>query len=138
MVVAWSWDSVDNQTVAANLAAGKSRLIPSAYKATPIVVDGVMYLSTSFGRVVALDGESGKQLWSFDTKAWETGRPVNLGYNTRGPAYWERGNKKRLFFATYDAYLWSIDAETGKAGRTGQNVLEDGTKVRVVKSGKRS
>ena len=31
-----------------------------------------------------------------------------------------------------------IDPETGEAGRTGQNVLEDGTKVRVVKSGKRS
>jgi large subunit ribosomal protein L24 len=31
-----------------------------------------------------------------------------------------------------------IDPETGTAGRTGQNVLEDGTKVRVVKSGKRS
>ena len=31
-----------------------------------------------------------------------------------------------------------IDPETGKAGRTGQNILEDGTKVRVVKSGKRS
>ena len=31
-----------------------------------------------------------------------------------------------------------IDPETGKAGRTGQKVLEDGTKVRVVKSGKRS
>ncbi|MBG82316.1 MAG: 50S ribosomal protein L24 [SAR202 cluster bacterium] len=31
-----------------------------------------------------------------------------------------------------------IDPETGKAGRTGQKVLEDGTKVRMVKSGKRS
>lgn len=31
-----------------------------------------------------------------------------------------------------------VDPETGKAGRTGQNVLGDGTKVRVVKSGKRS
>lgn len=114
LVVAWSWDSVDNATVAANIAAGNATAVPAAYKATPIVVDGVMYVSTSFGRIVALDAASGSQLWYFDTKAWETGRPVNLGYNTRGVAYWARGDKKRLFFATYDAFLWSIDAETGR------------------------
>ena len=55
LVVAWSWNSVDNETVAANIAAGKAATSPSSYKATPIVVDGVMYVSTSFGRIVALD-----------------------------------------------------------------------------------
>jgi quinoprotein glucose dehydrogenase len=38
---------------------------------------------------------------------------MNLGYNTRGVAYWARGDKKRLFFATYDSYLWSIDVVSG-------------------------
>ena len=113
LVVAWSWDSVDNATVTANLADGNARAVPGGYKATPIVVDGVMYVSTSFGRIVALDAASGRQQWSFDTRAWEIGRPLNLGYNTRGVAYWERGDKKRLFFATYDAFLYSVDAETG-------------------------
>ena len=114
LVVAWSWDSVDNETVAANLAGDNNTAVPSSYKATPIVVEGVMYVSTSFGRIVALDAASGDQRWSFDTRAWEmTGRPVNLGYNTRGVAYWEQGDKKRLFFATYDAFLWSVDTETG-------------------------
>ncbi len=42
------------------------------------------------------------------------GRPNNLGYNTRGVAYWERGGKQRIFYATYDSYLWSLDAETGE------------------------
>ena len=41
LVVAWSWDSVDNETVAANLAAGDDRESPSPYPATPLVVDGV-------------------------------------------------------------------------------------------------
>lgn len=111
--VVWSWSSVDNQTVASSQAAGNNTAVPAGYKATPIVVDGVMYVSTSFGRIVALDAVSGEQKWSFDTRAWEAGRPFNLGYNTRGVAYWERGDKKRLFFATYDAYLWSVDAVTG-------------------------
>ncbi len=114
--IAWSWDSVDNTTVAANIEAGNARTVPAGYKATPIVVNGSMYISTSFGRVVSLDPVSGEQNWSFDTRAWEMeGRPNNLGYNTRGVAYWERNGKKRIFFATYDSYLWSLDADTGEA-----------------------
>ena len=112
--LAWEWESVDNPTVAANLEAGNNRAVPAAYKATPIVVDGVMYVSTSFGRIVALDAFSGEQKWSFDTAAWEAGRPMNLGYNTRGVAHWQKADKQRLFFATYDSYLWSIDLTTGK------------------------
>jgi len=112
---AWSWDSVDNETVAANLAAGNARTVPADYKATPIVIDGTMYVSTSFGRVLALNAATGEPLWQFDTRAWEMeGRPNNLGYNTRGVAYWERGGKQRIFYATYDSYLWSLDAETGE------------------------
>ena len=42
-------------------------------------------------------------------EAWEAGRPMNLGYNTRGVAHWQKDEKQRLFFATYDSYLWSID-----------------------------
>ncbi len=112
---AWSWDSVDNDTVAANIAAGNARTVPADYKATPIVIDGTMYVSTSFGRVVAIDAASGEQRWLFDTRAWEMeGRPNNLGYNTRGVAYWRQGDKQRIFYATYDSYLWSLDAETGQ------------------------
>ena len=43
--VSWEWESVDNPTVSANLEAGNNGAVPAAYKATPIVVDGVMYLS---------------------------------------------------------------------------------------------
>ena len=56
--IAWQWDSVDNATVENNLARDV-RSVPAGWKATPIVVDGVMYVPTSFGRVVALDPTSG-------------------------------------------------------------------------------
>jgi len=114
LVVAWSWDSVDNETVAANIAGNNSTAVPGPYKATPIVVEGTMYIPTSFGRVVALDAQSGEARWVFDTRAWEAGRPANLGYNTRGVAYWEGSGKRRIFFATNDSYLWALDAETGQ------------------------
>jgi quinoprotein glucose dehydrogenase len=111
---AWVWDSVDNATVADNLRQENFRAMPAGFKATPIVIDGVMYIPTSFGRVVALDAASGEQKWVFDTEAWQAGRPANLGYNSRGVGYWEKGDTKRIFYATNDSYLWSIDVETGQ------------------------
>lgn len=113
LTTAWEWQSPDNETVAANLAAENFRAVPGAYKATPLVIDGVMYVPTSFGRVVAIDARSGETLWDFDTQAWRSGRPANLGYNTRGVAFWAAGEKSRIFFATNDSMLWSLDAETG-------------------------
>lgn len=112
--VAWSWDSVDNATAADNIAQENFRVMPAGFKATPIVIDGVMYIPTSFGRVVAMDAASGEQKWVFDTQAWQSGRPANLGYNSRGVGYWEKGDTKRIFYATNDSYLWSLDIDTGQ------------------------
>lgn len=53
----------------------------AASENTPIVVDGVMYVSTPYGRVVALDAESGKQLWAYQV-------PANDQPATRGVSYW--------------------------------------------------
>ena len=41
---------------------------------TPIVVDGIMYVSTPYGRVVALDAESGKQIWAYQVPAQRSAR----------------------------------------------------------------
>ena len=40
----------------------------SAFESTPLVIDGVMYVTTPFSRVIALDPETGKELWSFDPR----------------------------------------------------------------------
>lgn len=113
LVMAWSWESPDNATVADNIAQQNYRAVPAGFKATPIVIGGVMYVPSSFGRVVALDAASGEEKWVFDTEAWSSGRPANLGYNSRGVGYWSSEDKQRIFFATNDANLWSIDALTG-------------------------
>ena len=111
---AWTWQSSDNATVADNFKQENYRATPGGYKATPIVVNGTMYVPTSFGRIAALDAQTGAEKWVFDTKAWEAGRPPNLGYNTRGVGYWEGNGKQRIFLATNDSYLWSIDAVSGE------------------------
>ncbi|MDG0998593.1 MAG: PQQ-binding-like beta-propeller repeat protein [Gammaproteobacteria bacterium] len=130
LVPAWSWDSPDNITVADNIAAENYRSMPAGFKSTPIVIDETLYIPTSYGRVAALNAATGAEIWTFDTAAWESGRPTNLGFNTRGVGYWANNSQKRLFFGTNDSYLWSIDAETGlpdpKFGRKGKIDLTQG------------
>jgi quinoprotein glucose dehydrogenase len=111
--LAWSWFSPDNTTVLENQRQQNFRATPGAFKVTPIAIDGVLFTSTSFGRVVAIDGASGKELWQFDTRSWEAGRPANLGYNHRGVAYWREGDKSRILMPSNDSWLWSLDAATG-------------------------
>ena len=100
----------------------------SAFEATPLVVDGVMYVVSAFHRVFALDPETGKQLWMFDSKL-DKARRVML-YNHRGVSYWSSGEKKRIFLGNQDGRLFSIDAETGKPdpefGDNGRVNLEEG------------
>lgn len=106
--VAWQWQSLDNKIV-----AEKPELTPWTYKATPLAINGVLYISTSLNQVAAIDGASGKQLWEFDTETWHRGRPTNLGFNHRGVSYWTDGSKQRILMPTNDGRLFSLDAKTG-------------------------
>ena len=113
--VAWQWTSPDG-TVAFDNPRGR----PGAFKATPLMVDGVLYIRSSLSIVAAIDAETGEQLWVRDVGSYESGRPTNLGFNSRGVAHWTDGNEARVFLATSDAHLWSFDAETGQPiGRFG-------------------
>ncbi|MCW5982195.1 MAG: pyrroloquinoline quinone-dependent dehydrogenase [Bryobacteraceae bacterium] len=102
--VAWTYHTGD-------LSDGSKWPVRSAFEATPLVVDGVMYLTTAFNRLVALDPETGKELWSFDPKL-DRERYYNL-FAHRGPAYWTNGRERRLYFGTLDGRLFAIDAGSG-------------------------
>lgn len=81
----------------------------STFEVTPIVVDGAMYLSTGFDKVIALDAATGKPKWIFEPLA-----DRNADYSevtSRGVAYWAKG--KRIFVGTIDARLIALDAATG-------------------------
>ncbi len=87
------------------------------------MVDGVLYFTTPTSRVIALDGETGKEIWAFDPFSGDLGthRPVP----NRGVAYWE-GNSpitcageehtvdKRVFYTALDGRLIALDPRTGK------------------------
>ncbi len=85
---------------------------------TPIVIDGVMYITTAYLRVVAVDAETGRERWQFDplTAHPFVHRPTSGGVN-RGCAYWSdgrAGGARRIIHGTSDGRLFSLDALTGK------------------------
>jgi quinoprotein glucose dehydrogenase len=85
---------------------------------TPIVVEGVMYLTTGYLRVVALDAATGREIWQFDPlkdHPFEH-RPASGGVN-RGCAFWSDGRpggERRIIHGTSDGRLFSLEAGSGK------------------------
>ena len=86
------------------------------FETTPVVVDGMLYLSTPSNRIIALDAETGKEIWRFDPQADRTER---IFFQHRGVAYWqnEKGDDRRILYGTFDGRLICLDAITGKLCR---------------------
>src|SRR5215469_18905485 len=62
---------------------------PGMFEVTPLEIDGVLYLSTPYNRVVALDAASGREIWTYDPKAYADGQvPNGTGFVHRGVASW--------------------------------------------------
>jgi len=79
-------------------------------EATPIVVDGVMYTSTAWSKVLALDASTGKVLWQFDPhNEGSKGAHACCDVVNRGVAVW----KGRVYVGTIDGRLIALDASTG-------------------------
>ena len=109
----------------------------AAFEATPILVDGTLYLSTPFNRVIALDPVKGIERWSYDPRV-----DLTKGYSEltcRGVSSWadRRTGKRRIYVATIEARLISLDAATGEPSKDfGQDGQVDLTKdVRLTNRG---
>ncbi|MDE2596642.1 MAG: pyrroloquinoline quinone-dependent dehydrogenase [Sphingomonadales bacterium] len=91
---------------APNISRRRSRFAGS--QVTPLVVGGRMFVSTPYGRVVALDPDSGKELWA--TAIPGPGQP-----SLRGVEYWpgDAQTQPRIVFGTRDGRLIALDAATG-------------------------
>lgn len=88
------------------------------FESTPIAVDGVLYFSTPSNRVIALDAETGKEIWTYDPQA-ENGKPRQY-YQHRGVSFWqsEDGRERRILFGTFDGRLIALDAKSGHPCKT--------------------
>jgi len=79
-------------------------------EATPIVVDGVMYTSGTWGFVYAVDAATGRELWRYDPKAtYQAARNPCCDLVNRGVAVW----KGKVYVASVDGRLHALDARTG-------------------------
>ncbi len=106
---------------------------------TPIVVDNVMYISTPLGKVMALDPATGREIWRYDARV-----NPKVGYGdfaSRGVATWVDSTvkpgmpcRRRIFIATMDARLVSLDAASGNPcfafGVEGTIGLREGLRIR--------
>ena len=82
--------------------------IQATFQATPIVINGVMYVSLPFNDVVALDAKSGHQIWRY-RHDWDDTREMCCGPANRGVAV----DNGRVFMGTVDGRLIALDALTG-------------------------
>lgn len=82
--------------------------IQSTFQATPIVVDGVMYVSLPFNHVVALNARDGRQLWRYQHE--RRTKKMCCGPANRGVAV----AHGKVFMGTVDARLIALDQATGK------------------------
>src|SRR5581483_1149374 len=104
---AWTWDSGEPGPT---------------YQTTPLMIGHVLYLNTPKERVVALDADTGKELWSFDPK-------LTRASSYRGVAYWpgDAKNPARIIAATTDGKIFALNAKTGVpiAGFANNGMLDE-------------
>jgi alcohol dehydrogenase (cytochrome c)/quinohemoprotein ethanol dehydrogenase len=82
-----------------------------AQEATPLVVDGVMYVSTAWSLVKAYEARTGKLLWAYDPQVRrELGVNACCDVGNRGVALWNH----KIYVGAYDGRLVALDAATGK------------------------
>jgi quinoprotein glucose dehydrogenase len=126
------------------LEQSKRLIKKAAFEATPILVDGKLFLSTPYNHVIALDPATGAKLWEYDPN-------VNLEKNysevaSRGVSTWRDEKAKadaacqlRIFTGTLDARLIALDGKTGKLceefGASGQLDLNKDAATQTVWTG---
>ena len=84
------------------------------WESTPLMVEGVLFVTTSLSQVAAIDAATGQTTWLHDPGTWKNGTPSSNGFVHRRVAYWADGNDQRVLVGTGDGYLVCLDAQTGK------------------------
>ena len=111
LAVAWTYDTGEK--------GGGFR----GWSVTPLVIDNVMYFGTYAGKLVALNAETGAELWKFDLKTISpSGR-----YSPRGISYWpgDAQTPPRVVATTTDGLLTQVNAKNGELVRIGEKGYVD-------------
>jgi len=120
--VAWTWKHWET-------ALPQYGTTPGFFEATPLMIGGVLYVTTPYNSIAALDAETGKELWRFDGEAYKLGQLLSAsGWKLRGTAFW-RDNGRLFIFLNSRNRLIALDARTGEPvhtfGKNGEVPIND-------------
>ena len=105
--LAWSWKPNER-------ALPEFGTQPGTFQNTPLMIDDVLYVSTPYNRVVALDARNGRELWRYDPEPYKDGQPPNgTGFVHRGVAAWRDDAGRLRIFMNSRYRLICLDAKTG-------------------------
>ena len=111
--VAWRWQSADAALDLDALRQSQPLISIRNLKATPLMVDGVLYLTTPLYQAAAVDADTGDTIWVYDPKSYlgqlSPHANVGIGFNSRGLAYWTDGREARV--------LWGHERGLPSGGR---------------------
>jgi quinoprotein glucose dehydrogenase len=121
--VAWQWKHWDTPLQ-------EFGTTPGFNETTPLMIDGVLYATTPYNSMAALDAETGKELWRFDGEAYKLGQILSgSGWKLRGTAFWRDGNRLRVMLNSRYR-MFSLESEDGRPVRSfgdgGNTSLTDG------------
>lgn len=131
--------NVATLTTAWTFRTGETLPGSRSFEATPILVDGMLFLSTPLGKIIALDPVTGREQWRHDAAV--NPRHGFGDFTSRGVSAWRDPAaaagavcSRRIIAATIDGRLFALDARTGAAcrdfGRDGAISLRDGLRNR--------
>ena len=142
--LAWVWEGkIDS---GANTRGTNRRRSWSGqpFKATPLMVDGRVFVRTRLSTVVAINAATGNELWEFDPETRLRPRPAMFGWTTRGLAYHKQSNClddtpcERIILLTSDGWMYALDPISGAVidsfGSEGNVDLTQGLRRPLVRS----
>ncbi|HWC99914.1 MAG TPA: PQQ-binding-like beta-propeller repeat protein, partial [Candidatus Sulfopaludibacter sp.] len=105
--VAWTYDTKPAAVAASEGVEAKPAPRNRASQATPLMVGGILYLSTAYNRIVALEPETGKKIWEYESEFAPSGR---------GITYWggDAQLPPQIVVGTMNGWLFTLNAKTGK------------------------
>jgi len=104
--IAWEWDPKEQRK--------ETGAVPNNFSGTALMIDNIVYISTMYTRVAALDADTGAELWVYDPQAYQWGQNAQAtGFTHRGVTpFWEDG-RLYLFLASRHRLI-KLDGKTGK------------------------
>lgn len=118
--LAWVWEAKIDSGPNTSRTTRRRGWGGQPFKATPLMVNGRVLVRTRLSTVVAIDAETGVELWEFDPETRLRPRPSMFGFTTRGLAYHKQSacadetSCERIILLTSDGWMYALDPEDGE------------------------